>query len=308
LALHAGSGLDGTLADDDFLRQMGILMVWGTALLYLDSLAIIILYERLAGLVGRRLVPRFLVAGIATLAFDQIGFFGALHYLADAPASVFWAGLAAKISMTIVYAVLTAIYLALTFEERSPEPARTLADLFNDLTYREKYNDLLSRSGLDALTGALDRSRLDRDGGEMVRSAMRQRRPFSVMVIDADHFKLINDRFGHLEGDEVLKKIAQTIKRSLRSGDQLYRFGGEEFIVLANAADHDEAIVIADRLRRSVCDSVRGGGVAEVSISIGVATAPGQGRSLVELISAADKSLYQAKADGRNRVQGALTL
>jgi diguanylate cyclase (GGDEF)-like protein len=309
LALHAGSGPNGgALPDNDFLRQMGILMVWGTMLLYLDSLAIIILYERLGSTVGRRLVPRFLVAGALTLTFDQVGFFGAIHYLTDAPASVFWAGLTAKIGMTIVYAAMTAIYLALTFEERSPRSVRTLADLFNDLTYREKYNDLLSRSGLDALTGALDRSRLDRDGAEMVRAAMRHNRPFSVMVIDADHFKHVNDRFGHLEGDEVLKKIAEAIKRSLRSGDRLFRFGGEEFIVLANAASHDEAIEIADRLRRNVTDSVRAGGVAEVSISIGVATAPRQGQSLIELISAADKSLYQAKADGRNRVQGALTL
>jgi diguanylate cyclase (GGDEF)-like protein len=309
LGLHHGNGPNGVVfADDDFLRQMGILMVWGTTLLYLDSLAIIILYERLGGIVGRRLLPRFLVAGVVTLAFDQIGFFGVLHYMADAPLSVFWAGLAAKISMAFIYAAMTAIYLALRFEERWLLPARTIADLFNDLTYREKYNDLLSRSGLDTLTGALDRSRLDREGTEMVRAAMRYRRPFSLMVIDADHFKEINDRFGHLEGDEVLKKIADTIKRSLRSGDQLFRFGGEEFIVLADAVGHDEAIEIAERLCRNVTGGVRAGGVAPVSVSIGVATAPEQGKSLIELISAADKSLYQAKADGRNRVQGALTL
>lgn len=309
LALHAGDGPGGgVLLDDDFLRQMGILMVWGTTLLYLDSLAIIILYERLGGLIGRRLVPRLLVAGMLTLAFDQVGFFGALYYLTGAPASVFWAGLAAKISMAAVYAAMTAIYLALTVEERSVAPVRTLADLFNDLTYREKCHDLLSRSGLDALTGALDRSRLDRDGTEMVRTAMRRGRPFSLMVIDADHFKDINDRFVHLEGDEVLKKIAAAIRRSIRGGDQLFRFGGEEFIVLANLTDHDEAVAVADRIRRSVADGVRAGGVAAVTISVGIATGPQQGRSLIELISAADKSLYQAKADGRNRVQGALTL
>jgi diguanylate cyclase (GGDEF)-like protein len=309
LAFHAGNGPDGgVLLDDDFLRQMGILMVWGTTLLYLDSLAIIMLYERFGSMVGRRLVPRFLVAGILTLAFDQVGFFGVLHYLTGAPASVFWAGLAAKISMTAVYAAMTAVYLALTIEERSPRPVRTLADLFNDLTYREKYNDLLSRSGLDALTGVLDRGRLDRDGTEMVRAAMRRGRAFSLMVIDADHFKDINDRFGHLEGDEVLKKIAAAIKRSIRGGDQLYRFGGEEFIVLANATDHSEAITVAERIRGNVADSVRAGGVAQVTISVGVASGPQQGQSLIELISAADKSLYQAKADGRNRVQGEFTL
>jgi diguanylate cyclase (GGDEF)-like protein len=309
LALHAGNGPNGgVFTNNDFLQQMGVLMVWGTTLLYLDSLAIIIAYERLGGILGRRLVPRFFVAGSLTLVFDQIGFFGALHYLTGAPAAVFWAGLAAKISMAALYAVMTAIYLAVTVQERSTLPVRTIADLFNDLTYREKYNDLLSRSGLDALTGVLDRGRLDRDGTEIVRTAMRRARPLSVMVIDADHFKDINDRFGHLEGDEVLKKIADTLRRSVRGVDQVFRFGGEEFIVLADAADQDEAIVIAQRMCRNIADSVRAGGAAPVSVSIGVATGPQQGQSLIELISAADKSLYQAKADGRNRVQGALII
>jgi diguanylate cyclase (GGDEF)-like protein len=126
------------------------------------------------------------------------------------------------------------------------------------------------------------------------------------MVVDADHFKDVNDRFGHLEGDEVLRKIAATLKRSLRLDDQVFRFGGEEFIVLANATTHGEAVTLADRVRQNVMDSVRAGGVAPVSISIGVATGPEHGQSLIELISEADKSLYQAKADGRNRVQGTL--
>ena len=76
--------------------------------------------------------------------------------------------------------------------------------------------------------------------------------------------------------------------------------------MLANAADHAEAMTMAERIRQNVADSVRAGGLAPVSISIGVATGPDQGQSLIELISAADKCLYQAKADGRNRVQGAL--
>jgi diguanylate cyclase (GGDEF)-like protein len=135
---------------------------------------------------------------------------------------------------------------------------------------------------------------------------MRRSRLFSVMVIDADHFKDINDRFGHLEGDEVLKKIAATVKRSLRAGDCVFRFGGEEFIVLVDSAGQADALAMAESIRRNVADSVHAAGEAKVSISIGVATGPQQGQSLIELISAADKSLYQAKADGRNRVQGAL--
>lgn len=308
LALHSGGGPNGgVLADSDFLREMGVLMVWGTTLLYIDSLAIIIVYERLGNLIGRSLVPRFFVAGVLTLTFDQVGFFGALHYLVGAPASVFWAGLFGKISMAAVYAAVTAAYLALTYEKRAAVPSRSVADLFNDLTYREKYTDLLSRSGLDALTGLLDRGRLDRDGGDMVRAAMRRGHDFSVMVVDADHFKEINDQFGHLEGDAVLKTIADTVRRSVRGNDHVYRFGGEEFIVLADATGHEEAIAMAERMCRNISDSVRAAGDAKVSVSIGVATGPKQGQSLVELISAADKSLYQAKADGRNRVQGAFT-
>ena len=308
LALHVGGGPNGGVpVDGNFLWEMGVLMVWGTTLLYIDSLAIILLYERLGTVVGRGLVPRFVIAGVITLTFDQIGFFGVLHYVTDVPASVFWAGLLGKISMALVYAVVTAIYLAFTFENRTAAPLRSIADLFDDLTYREKYADLLSRSGLDSLTGLLDRGRLDRDGGDLVRAAMRRGRNFSVMVVDADHFKAINDAFGHLEGDEVLKKIADTVRRSVRGNDQVYRFGGEEFIVLADATDHGEALAMAERMCRDIVDSVRAAGRATVSVSIGVATGPAQGQSLLDLISAADKSLYQAKADGRNRVQGAFT-
>ena len=108
---------------------MGVLMVWGTTLLYIDSLAIIIIYERLGNLVGRSLVPRFFIAGVITLTFDQVGFFGALHYLVDAPASVFWAGLFGKISMAVVYAAVTAVYLVLTYENRAAVQPRSIADL-----------------------------------------------------------------------------------------------------------------------------------------------------------------------------------
>jgi diguanylate cyclase (GGDEF)-like protein len=103
----------------------------------------------------------------------------------------------------------------------------------------------------------------------------------------------------------VLKKIADTVRRSVRGNDHVYRFGGEEFIILADATDHEEAISMAERMRRNITGSVRATGGEKVSVSIGVATGPAQGQTLLELISAADKSLCQAKADGRNRVQGA---
>ncbi|MDB5552554.1 MAG: Diguanylate cyclase protein [Rhizobium sp.] len=93
LALHGGALTPmGVPSDEAFLRDLGILMMWGTSLLYLDSIGIILIYERLGSIMGRRMLPRFFVAGVLILAFDQIGFYGVLNLLTGAPASVFWGG------------------------------------------------------------------------------------------------------------------------------------------------------------------------------------------------------------------------
>jgi diguanylate cyclase (GGDEF)-like protein len=305
LSLHMGDQPGGgVLADDDFLREMGILMIWGSTLLYIDSIAVILIYERLGRLIGKSVVPRLFIASAVTLAFDQVGFYGVLHIYSGAPATVFWSGLIGKTGMAALYTLLAGAYLVLA-KQQLKAPSRPLGDLYNDLTYREKYEQLLSRTGVDALTGLQDRGRLEQEGHDMLRAALRGGREFSLMVVDADHFKSVNDRFGHLEGDKVLKRIAKCLTNSVRPGDRVYRFGGEEFIVLVTRANHAEALEAAERIRSIVVEFVKAGDGEPVTISIGVATAPQHGQTLVELISAADRSLYIAKASGRNRVQGA---
>jgi diguanylate cyclase (GGDEF)-like protein len=306
LSLHLGDGPGGAvLSDDTFLREMGVLMIWGSMLLYIDSIAIILIYERLGHWIGRSVVPRLFIASALTLVFDQIGFFGVLHFYNGAPATVFWSGLIGKVGMAALYSLMAGAYLIIA-NQQLKMPLRPIGDLYHDLTYREKYDELLSRTGVDALTGLQDRGKLEQDGADMLRAALSSGKEFSLMVADADHFKNVNDRFGHLEGDKVLKRIAKCLSNSIRSGDRVYRFGGEEFIVLATRANHAEALEAAERIRSIVAEFVKASDHLPVTISIGVATAPHHGKSLVELISAADSALYLAKAAGRNRVQGTL--
>jgi len=306
LALHGGALTPmGVPSDEVFLRSLGILMIWGTSLLYLDSIGIILLYERLGSVMGRRMLPRFFVAGALALAFDQIGFYGVLNLLTGAPANVFWGGLAAKMAMNLLFVALTGVYLTLFRSDGAAAPVKGISDVFNDLTYRERYQDLLARTGRDGLTGVHDRGRLEFEGPEIIREAVRTGRDISIMVVDADHFKEVNDRFGHLEGDEVLKRLAGILTGAVRKNDMVYRFGGEEFVILARDMGHRMAVDMAERIRSEIEKSIRAGNERTVTVSIGVSAAPEDGTSLLELISAADRRLYRAKAEGRNRVIGA---
>jgi len=305
LNLHvAPMGPDGAPANDLFLDRLGILMMWGTSLLYIDSIAIILIYERLGSVIGRRTLPRFFVAGALVLTFDQISFYGVLHWLTDAPASVFWGGLSAKLAMTLLFVTMTGLYLGLFRVDVAAADPKGVGDIFNDLTYRERYEDLLARQGRDGLTGVSDRGRLEVEGPEMIRDAVRHSGAISLMVVDADRFKEINDRYGHLRGDAVLKDIAAALMGAVRSIDRVYRFGGEEFVVICRGLDPKQAFAAAERIRSDIGRIAGPDESRPVTVSIGIATAPDDGSSLLELVSAADRRLYQAKAAGRNRVVG----
>ncbi|MBA5637401.1 sensor domain-containing diguanylate cyclase [Duganella sp. LX20W] len=173
-------------------------------------------------------------------------------------------------------------------------------------------NEMLKYIGLtDSLTGVYNRRYLDRRLLEEIARARRQRYPVSLMFIDIDHFKRVNDTVGHQGGDDVLREVAGRIKDELRLSDALARFGGEEFVVLLIDADLDSAAFVAERIRASIAGTlisltqeVR----LSVTVSIGVACldpdlAVGEPELVArDLLSRADGALYQAKAGGRNRV------
>jgi diguanylate cyclase (GGDEF)-like protein len=173
-------------------------------------------------------------------------------------------------------------------------------------------NEMLKYIGLtDALTGVYNRRYIDRRLVEEISRARRQGTRISVMYIDIDHFKQINDSVGHQGGDDVLREVAMRIKAELRISDALARFGGEEFVVLLIDADASSSAVVANRIRASVADApveLLHGQLVPVTVSIGVAMLDQGERSLAletaaqQLLAQADTALYQAKQAGRNRV------
>lgn len=173
-------------------------------------------------------------------------------------------------------------------------------------------NEMLKYIGLtDSLTGVYNRRYIDRRLLEEIGRARRQSYRISVMYIDIDHFKRVNDSVGHQGGDEVLREVAGRIKDELRLSDALGRFGGEEFVVLLIDAELDSATAVAQRIRASIADTpfeLTTGEKLQVSVSIGVAALDDFERDhAIEgvaqtLVAHADTALYQAKEAGRNRV------
>jgi len=156
----------------------------------------------------------------------------------------------------------------------------------------------------DGLTGLLNRraveSMLDRE----VQRLQRFGQPFTLLLIDIDHFKRINDRLGHAAGDAVLAAVAAALKEEARELDRVARFGGEEFCVVLPHTDREGALHAAERLRSAV-ERLRvpwGDDLVTVTISTGLACADEQNETLSMLLKRADMALYEAKAAGRNRV------
>ena len=167
--------------------------------------------------------------------------------------------------------------------------------------YAERLRHL---STLDPLTGALNRAGLEIQGRRVAQRTLRGGRSLAVIMIDADHFKQINDTYGHPVGDEVLRHLAQLLKTELRPHDLLARYGGEEFVLVLDGLNLHDALKVADRVRRRIEEELVG--IEQISVrytaSVGVASSEQHGHDLLRLISAGDAAMYSAKRAGRNRV------
>lgn len=166
------------------------------------------------------------------------------------------------------------------------------------------HQQLQAAARTDAKTGLLNAAAWQREAGTELSRAQRNGDPLALLLVDLDHFKRVNDTFGHLVGDQVLIGIATTLCNQLRDYDIVGRFGGEEFVVLVPGADTVEACRVAERLRsriKRLAVPAEDGSVT-VTVSIGVALLRAHGEDLIELLAAADLALYRAKESGRDRV------
>jgi diguanylate cyclase (GGDEF)-like protein len=169
--------------------------------------------------------------------------------------------------------------------------------LRNALTYKHAV-ELASR---DPLTGVHNRMALSSSLQREVDLAQRQELPLSMLVIDIDHFKSFNDEHGHTFGDDVLVAVSQTIANTVRRSDLLFRYGGEEFVVLASHTGEQGAMLLAERIRENVSalQTVRGRSI-DLTVSVGIARLQ-EKESAEAFFERADKALYSAKKNGRNR-------
>jgi diguanylate cyclase (GGDEF)-like protein len=200
------------------------------------------------------------------------------------------------IGALVAYAVASNIFLA-------PLSLPLVALLQRSL----RHEQLLKASRTDAKTGLLNARTWESEAEAEVARAVRARMALAVAVLDIDFFKLVNDTYGHLFGDEVLKEIAHCLPGVLREYDSAGRFGGEEFVLLLPHTRAVDAFRIADRVRDHISGLslvTQDGQHVEVTVSVGVAALDaGSSRELSELLGAADAALYRAKRDGRNQVQ-----
>jgi diguanylate cyclase (GGDEF)-like protein len=181
----------------------------------------------------------------------------------------------------------------------------TLASLMIERTHIIEEADHFERLSLtDPLTGIYNRRFLNNRIEEEINRSLHQGLEFTVLFIDLDFFKNYNDRFGHLAGDESLKKTAEIIKAALRGMDIVARFGGEEFCVLLPEASKHFALLVAERIREGIererfhsVDGLTG----RLTASLGIASFPEDGSTLASLLHASDMAVYQAKMSGRNR-------
>lgn len=166
-------------------------------------------------------------------------------------------------------------------------------------------DELNAKATTDELTGLLNRRGIVARLEHEVSLVSRGNRSLSVLILDVDNFKIVNDTHGHAIGDEVLKEVASRMRRQLRAYDDLGRYGGEEFAVVLPACGPPGAFQVAERIRQSICSVPvsTSAGLVYVTISAGIASCgEHQLMEAGKLISAADAALYSAKANGRNRV------
>lgn len=181
---------------------------------------------------------------------------------------------------------------------------------FRDTLEHQAQEQLYGAATRDQLTGMYNKSFFQEALARETAAARRHGEPLSLLLIDIDHFKEVNDQYGHSHGDSVLSRVGRLLQSAVRDGDTVGRVGGEEFAVISRSTRYAEAMALGERLRKIVEDNLHRdpGGRAPLTVSVGCATYSSQHTRAEDLYRQADEFLYRAKDSGRNCVVGAAPL
>jgi diguanylate cyclase (GGDEF)-like protein len=192
---------------------------------------------------------------------------------------------------------------ASAFKHYDSQPLESAADICATAIQNARYVERVKQLAyLDGLTGIFNRRYFELRITEEIERARRFRAGMAVVMVDIDQFKNLNDEFGHLLGDEVLRQVSSIFHQQLRKIDVVCRYGGEEFAILLSQTNGQHSQSVAEKLRRLVETWQFPGVPRPVTISAGIATYPEHGTTRDELVKSADAGLYAAKQSGRNRI------
>jgi diguanylate cyclase (GGDEF)-like protein len=312
LGLIVSQHLQGPLAFNplslppELFVQSPRLFIVGLLALFADTILIILVYEAISRFV-RPLFLRIWLSLALVLVFDTLLFVTGGFVEHPAYREILLSGVLGKAAAATVYTAALALYLP---RARAAEPqtiggVRRIGDLFQVLTYRQKYEALRAQAARDPLTGVHNRGFFDDVLRVQLAAARRGGTPVAVLLVDVDHFKRINDTYGHSEGDRALRVIAQALARAARASDIVCRYGGEEFCLILPGAAPVSALLLAGRIREEVpaaCAREGVGGGARVTVTIGLAASPADGLETDAIMRAADQRLYRGKDEGRDRI------
>jgi diguanylate cyclase (GGDEF)-like protein len=306
---HMGSDLlFGTGFTSEHLLNWSMrAFVIGTATLILDVILIIVLYEFFFRVFPRFLLARISAAMLVVVVVDTMLFVTASFYGSENLSRILFSGIVGKSSVAILYSVLLTSYLWSTRPSKADGNAveERHHDLFHILTYKQRFELLEEESKRDGLTGLFNRRFFDDNMLRELNRAQRLTHSLNLVLIDIDHFKSVNDNYGHQAGDQIIKALADSMKSAFRAADIPCRYGGEEFAVIMPDSSIAAASQATERLQEdftAMCIARELPGADVTTFTAGIANYPVDASTVDELIGRADQRLYKGKERGRNQV------
>ncbi len=317
LSLHVDSAL--TVINPGFNPELMFINLRiffsGTIVLIADVVLMILLYE-LSLKITRMFYLRFFLSLAFVLTFDTVAFMTLAFYPMEGYGEILFSGITSKVSAAVI---LTAVLIAyFQYFDHIKDHTENIGnqrlhkrllgqiyEFFGFLTYRQRYDLLREEFNKDAMTGLKNRGFFDRHLQPEIQRAMRLSQEVSLLMIDIDHFKSINDNHGHIKGDEVICLLSNTIEECCRRSDMPCRYGGEEFAVIMPDTNSAEAIKIAQRIREAFAKAINTQSYLSdqpVTITVGIASYPTDAESGFSLLEVADERLYFGKRSGRDQI------